>query len=137
MEGTAWPASSQPCHCPWLLPSQAHPTPLFWRLEEHTPGTAEPTAQLAEGTGPWGSLGDAGLIFTCPEQLYCHVSAAQAKGCGTGHQPVHLPLPAACSSPKRPAQPPWHSLKHLSVQEAERSCLLQGAGHWQKQTSKM
>lgn len=50
---------------------QTHP-----RLEEHTPVTAEPTAQLAEGTGPWGSPGAA----------------------GTGDQPVHLPLPPAQTS---------------------------------------
>lgn len=35
---------------------QAHSRPFICRLEENTPVTAEPTAQLAEGTGPWALL---------------------------------------------------------------------------------
>lgn len=115
------------------LPAPTAPCPDSPQPPDLTPVTAEPTAQLA-GEQALGLSWCCRADFHMPWTASLPRPSTRAQGCEV--QGISLCI-SPFLQPKQPCTPPRHPLKHHFVQEAERSCLLEGAGHWQKQNSKM
>lgn len=117
---SASPLSHAPAQ-PGVPHPQAHSTPFICRLEENTPVTAEPTAQL--GTGPglsWCCRAD----FHTPPQQHKHRAVVQVTSLCIS--PFLQPASALTELHTHPVTPQSTALcRNL------RSCLLEGAGHQQ------